>query len=214
MSLLSVPACIRASAVTHKGRGERVLHIHMQFDISRLWPKVNLAAVTMLMSGCWAAPNANVRPKGEPHVIEDSIQVEISMPSMRVESIDREKRILVASSHETPAIEMKIAPGVRKLEDVHPGDQISPKVKEILTVYVAPQSEHRDSGVPGAAHVSRVLVIDPSYRLLAVQYPDGRTDTFKVSLNTRLKDMEPGDSVAINTFEAVDLGIHHQSSRQ
>jgi hypothetical protein len=214
MSLLSVPASIRAGAVTHKGRGEWVFHRHMQSYFSRLWPKVCLAAVTMLMSGCWAAPNPNVRPKAEPHVIEGSIEVEISMPPMRVESIDREKRILVASSHETPTIEMKIAPAVRNLEDVHPGDQIRPKVRETLTVYVAPQPQREDGGMTGDSRASRILVIDPSYRLLAVQYPDGRTDTFKVSLNARLKDMEPGDSVAVNTFEAVDLGIRHQSSHQ
>jgi len=107
---------------------------------------------------------------------------------------------------------MTIAPGVRNLEDVHAGDQIRPKVRENLTVYVAPQPERVDGGKTGGPRASRVLVIDPSYRLLAVQYPDGRTDTFKVGLNTRLKDMEPGDSVAVNTFEAVDLRIRHQSS--
>jgi hypothetical protein len=185
----------------------------MQDYFSSLKPKAALVAVTMLMSSCWTAPNANLRPKGEPHVIEDSIEVEISMPPLRVESIDTAKRILVASSREVPAIEMKIAPGVRNLEDIHPGDQIRPKVREKLTIYVAPQPERGD-GVTGGPHTPRVLIIDPSYRLLAVQYPDGRTATFKVGLNTRLKDMEPGDSVAVNTFEAVDLRILRQSSHR
>jgi hypothetical protein len=185
----------------------------MEIYISRLGPKVALATVTMLMSGCWTAPNANFRPKGEPRVIEDSIEVEIVMPPMRVESINRAERILVASSREAPTIEMKIAPGVRNLEHVHAGDQIRPKVRENLTVYVSRQPELGDGGMTGGPRASRVLVIDPSYRLLTVQYPDGRTDTFKVGLNTRLKDMEPGDSVAVNnTFEAVDLRIRHQSS--
>jgi hypothetical protein len=186
----------------------------MQDYFSRLRSKISLVAVTMLMSGCWTAPNANLRPKGEPRVIEDSIEVEISMPPMRVESIDRAKRILVASSRETPTIEIKIAPGVRNLEDVHPGDLVRPKVREKLTVYVAPQPESGNSGVTGGPRASRVLVIDPSYRLITVQYADGRTDTFKVGLNTRLKDMEPGDSVAVTTFEVVDLRIRHPSSRQ
>jgi hypothetical protein len=145
-------------------------------------------------------------------VIEDSIEVEISMPPMRVESIDKVKRILVASSRDASTIEMTIAPGVRNLEDVHAGDQIRPTIRGNLTVYVAPQPERGDGGMTGGPRASRVLVIDPSYRLLAVQYPDGRTDTFKVGLNTRLKDMEPGDSVAVNTFEAVDLRIRRQSS--
>jgi hypothetical protein len=189
-------------------------HLRMQDCISRLRPKASLVAVTMLVSGCWAAPNANLRPKGEPRVIEDAIEVEISMPPMRVESIDRVKRVVVASSRTAATIEMNVAPGVRNLEDVRPGDQIRPKVREKLTVFVAPQPQSGDGGVTGGPRARRVLVIDPRYRLLTVQYPDGRTDTFKVGLNTRLKDMEPGDSVEVNAIEAVDLRAQHRSTRQ
>jgi hypothetical protein len=189
------------------------LHIRMQDYLSSLRFKVALVAITILMSSCWTTPNANLRPKGEPRVIDDSIQVEISMPPMRVESIDLAKRILVASLREGPTIEMKIAPVVRNLEDVRPGDQIRPKVRENLTVSVALREERGDSGVTASPSASHVLVIDPSYRLLKVQYSDGRTDIFKVGLNTRLKDVEPGDSVVVNTLEAVDLRIRHQSSR-
>ena len=81
-------------------------------------------------------------------------------------------------------------------------------------MYVAPQLESGSKGVTGSSDDSRVLLIDPSYRLLIVQYPSGRTDTFKVSLSTRLKDMEPGDSVAIKLIGAVELGLRHHSSRQ
>ena len=200
--------------MTLKCRRERVFHIRMQANFSRRWPKVCIVAVTMLVSGCWIPPNANLRPKGETRVIEDSVEVEVSMLPLRVESVDTTKRIVVASSRETGTIEMTVAPEVRNLEGVHPGDQIRPKVREKLTVFVAPQLERGDSGVTGDPLVSRVLVVDPSYRLLAVQYPDGRTATFKVGLNTRMKDMEPGDSVAVSTFEAVGLTIRHQSSRQ
>jgi hypothetical protein len=185
----------------------------MQDWFSRLRSKLLLAALTILMSGCWTAPNANLRPKGEPRVIEDSIEVETSMPPMRVESVDSVKRIVVASSRMAAAIEMNVAPGVRNLEDVHPGDQIRPKIREKLRVYVAPRAESGDSGTGGPS-AGRVLVVDPSYRLLTVQYPDGHTDTFKVGLKTRLKHMEPGDSVAVDAFEAVDLGVKHPSGRQ
>jgi hypothetical protein len=186
----------------------------MQDCFSWLKPKLLLAAFTILMSGCWTAPNANLRPKGEPRVIEDSIDVEISMPPMRVVSIDTVKRIVVASSRTAATIEMNVAPGVRNLEDVHPGDRIRPKIRERLTVYVAPQPRSGDSGVTGGPRAGRVLDVDPSYRLLTVQYPDGHTDTFKVGLKTRLQDMEPGDSVAVDTFEAVDLRVKHPSGRQ
>jgi len=173
-----------------------------------------IAVATILLSGCWTAPNANLRPKGAPRVIEDSIEVETFMLPMRVESIDRVNRTVVVSSRGAAPIQMRIAPDVRHWDDLRPGDQIRPKLKERLTVYVAPQLESGSKGVTGWSEDARVLLIDPSYRLLTVQYPNGGTDTFKVSLNTRLKDMEPGDSVAIELIEAVKLGVRRHPSRQ
>ena len=189
--------------------------LRMKYYFSWHGQKASLIAVaTILLSGCWTAPNANLRPKGEPRVIEDSIEVETFMPPMRVESIDRVNRTAVVSSRGAAPIQMRIAPGVRNWDDVRPGDQIRPKLKEQLTVYVAPQLGSGSKGVTGSSDDSRVLLIDPSYRLLTVQYPNGRTDTFKVSLNTRLKDMEPGDSVAIKLIEVVELSVRRHSSRQ
>ena len=189
--------------------------LRMKYYFSWHGQKVTLMAVaTILLSGCWTAPNANLRPKGEPRVIEDSIEVETFMLPMRVESIDRVNRTVVVSSHGAAPIQMRIAPGVRNWDDVRLGDQIRPRLKEQLTVYVAQQLESGRKGVTGSSDDSRVLLIDPSYRLLTVQYPNGRADTFKVSLNTRLKDMEPGDSVAIKLIEVVELGVRRHSSRQ
>ena len=143
---------MRGSSVVNRRQG--VFHIHMQTYISRLGPKVVLNAVTMLTSGCWSAPNAQLRPQGEPRVIEDSIGVELAMPPMRVQSIDVAGRIVVASSSEAMTVEIKIAPAVRNLEYVHPGDQIRPTVRENLTVYVASQSGARRPWCGGRAGMS------------------------------------------------------------
>ena len=68
------------------------------------------------------------------------------------------------------------------------------RVKEVLTVYVAPIRSHD----------ARVLVVDPGYRLLTVQYPNGSTETFKVGLHTPMTGIEPGDSVAIHPAEVAE----------
>ena len=52
---------------------------------------------------------------------------------------------------------------------------------------------------------ARVLMVDPSYRLLTLQYPDGQKETFKVPLGTRLEQMEGGDSVVIRPLEVLAL---------
>jgi hypothetical protein len=192
----------------------RRFYLRMQAYCSQYRQKVSLVAgATILLSGCWTAPNANLRPKGPPRVIEDSIEVECFAPSMRIESIDRGNRTIVASGSGAAPIVLKIAPGVHNWNDVGIGDQIRPRLRETLTVYVAPLFENDSKAVTGRSSDARILLIDPSYRLLAVQYPNGRTETFKVGLNTRLKDMGPGDSVAINTVEAVELRVGRHSSR-
>jgi hypothetical protein len=189
--------------------------LRVQAYFSQYRQKLSLVAcAAILLSGCWTAPNANLRPKGPPRVIEDSIEVECFAPPMRIESIDRTNRAIVVGGPGAAYNVIKIAPGVRNWNDVHVGDQIRPRLRETLTVYVAPLFEKGSGAVTGWSSNSRVLLVDPSYRLLAVQYPNGRTETFKVGLNTRLKDMGPGDSVAINTIEAVQLRVRHHSNRR
>jgi hypothetical protein len=59
-----------------------------------------------------------------------------------------------------------------------------------------------------------VLAVDPSYRLLTVQYPHGGTQTFKLALHTSMRGMEAGDSVAIRRVEVVTLDVLRRSSRR
>ena len=60
-------------------------------------------------------------------------------------------------------------------------------------------------GAGGAAETIRanakVLRVDPSYRLLSLQYPDGRAETFKVGLDVKLLEMQPGDDVVVRNIE-------------
>lgn len=192
----------------------RTFHSRVRACYSRYRLMASLVAgVTILLSGCWTAPSANLRPKGPPRVIQDSIQAEYSPPPMRIESIDQASRTIVVSGPGAAPITIKIAPGVRNWTDMRVGDQIRSRLRETLTVYVAPLAENGSGAVAGPSSDSRVLILDPSFRLLTVQYPNGNTDTFKVGLNTRLQDMEPGDSVAINTIEAVELHVRRHSNR-
>lgn len=76
-------------------------------------------------------------------------------------------------------------------------------VAEELTVYVL-----RNGVLPGHGPIvvdARVLVADPSYRLLKLQYSNGRSDTFKVPLGTRVEQMGAGDSVVIEPVAVLAL---------
>lgn len=98
-----------------------------------------------------------------------------------------------------------IGRGVRHWGDLHAGDEVNATLKEELTVYVAPPL---DKGSPDA----RVLLVDPSYRLLKVEYANGGTETFKVGLHTRMEGIGAGDAVTIHPGEVIKLRLRRLSS--
>lgn len=77
-------------------------------------------------------------------------------------------------------------------------------MEEYLTVYVPPAN---DVAMRGRSPDARVLIVDRSYRLLTVQYPSGRTETFKIRLRTPMNGIEAGDAVAIRPVKAIELRV-------
>jgi hypothetical protein len=86
--------------------------------------------------------------------------------------VDRATRIIGLRVSGVP-LYYGIGERVRNWSDVHTGDEVSATLREVLTVYVPLPKER------GSSPDARVLVVDPSYRLLKVQYANGGTVTFK-----------------------------------
>ena len=70
--------------------------------------------------------------------------------------------------------------------------------------------------MPGADGTSRartinfnakVLTVDPSYRLLTLQFTNGQNLTIKAGLNVRLEKMAPGDDVVMRSNEVTAIEI-------
>lgn len=110
----------------------------------------------------------------------------------------------------------EIGQRVRNWGDVRIGDRVSATLEEELTVYVAPailskgpttESRGPNAGGRGPPPDARVLVVDPSYRVLTVQYPNGDTEAFKIGLHTPMEGIEAGDSVAIHPVEVIELRV-------
>jgi hypothetical protein len=155
-----------------------------------------MASIAVLLSGCWLPPSASVRPGGMPRTVADRIEVEPLTDSARVEAVDRAARTVELSISGVPRLAYKVGPGVRNWSTVHTGDEVRATIKEVLNVYVGSQDR---------SHTPRVLVVEPSYRLLTVQYPNGGTETFKITLHTPMKGIEAGDSIVIRAPEVIDL---------
>jgi hypothetical protein len=161
-------------------------------------------AAALALVGCWTAPVATVQPTGEPHLIQRSIPVESVQEVAVVSAIDRDARTIVLRTRGmAQTSSYRIGPKVSGLSDVRPGDVVQATVAEELAVYLL-----RDGEVPGQGPIvaaARVLAVDPSYRLLKLQYANGQTETFKVPRETRLEEMAAGDSVVIQPVEVLAL---------
>lgn len=155
-----------------------------------------VASVAVGLSGCWVPPSAGVRPGGGPRVIADGIVIERVADPATVAAVDRSARTLALSMPGVALSTYRIARGVSDWDGIRVGDRVRATIRESLTVYVAP---------PDGSAGPRVLAVDPSYRVLTVRYPNGRTEALKVDLHTRMQGIEAGDSVTIRPLDVIEL---------
>jgi hypothetical protein len=169
-----------------------------------------LVAATLALTGCWTAPVASVQPKGEPRLIQDAIVVEFVKTPAIVRSVDATARSIVLSTPgDSAAVSYRVGPGVRNLDQIKVGDGVRATITEELAVYVLRDGRLLGpGGVPEAiASNARVLSVDPSYRLLTLQFPNGHTEKLKVHRRVRLDEMAAGDAVVIRPVEILALRV-------
>jgi len=169
-----------------------------------------LAFVAALMlAGCWMAPTADVQPRGEPRLIQDGIVVRSVKSASIVRAVDYATRTIVLIRAGAAPSTYRVGPRVSSFGRIRPGARVKVTVAEQLAVYVL-----RDGRLPGAggtlksiAANAKVLSVDPSYRLLTLQYPGGERETLKVGLDVALGQMEAGDDVVVQPLEVVALRV-------
>lgn len=177
------------------GGGSPLAHTQVHFSCRAYRRASVIVGIAAFLSGCWVAPSATVRPQGKAGVVEEGIEVDRVADPATVLSVDRTARTVALSVRGVPLPACRIGPSVRNWVDFRRGDRVRATVREVLTVYVALR------GSPDA----RVLLVDPSYRVLTVQYPNGEAEAYKIGLNTRMEGIEAGDSVAIRPVEVIEL---------
>ena len=165
-----------------------------------------VAALTL--TGCWTPPNANVQPKGPAGLIQDGIVVESVKDPATVLAIDATTRDITLQLSDHTTLTCKVGAKVEILGRIQVGDQVKATVSEALAVYALENGRLPDGTTAEALGVNaRVLMVDPSYRILTLQYPDGQSEKLKVGLGTRMEQMSPGDSVVVRPKEVIAVKI-------
>lgn len=177
--------------------------------------KLNRATVTLLpllalaLAGCWTPPNASVQPAGEARLIQDGIAIRSVKNPATVAAVDAVQGTVSLKLSDGSTITCKAGPKVKSLEQLKPGDQVRATVAEELAVYVLVNGQAPGAG--GALETihpnARVQSVDPSYRLVTLQYPGGGTEQVKVPLGTRVLELAPGNDVVITTGELIAIRV-------
>jgi hypothetical protein len=184
----------------------------MKNKYARLAAKITLLPVlTLALAGCWTPPNAKVQPAGKPGLIQGGIPVQLVQEPVTVDSLDAGKRLITLKHADGSMKTFSVDTAVKNLDQVKAGDTIKATVKAEMAVYIL-----QDGRLPNADGTTRprtinfnakVLTVDPSYRLLTLQFSNGKTMTIKTALDVLLEKMAPGDDVVIRSHEVTAIAI-------
>ncbi len=168
-----------------------------------------ISAIALTLTGCWTPPNANVQPPGAPRLIQNGVSASNNHVCATVQSVEASQRVLNLKLADGTAITCTVNPAVKNFDQVQAGDQIKVTLDLKLAVYVL-----QDGRLPGAGgkeevipFIAKVQTVDPSYRLLKVQFSNGQTAELKASLDAKLEEMQPGDAVVLQHAEATAIHI-------
>jgi hypothetical protein len=170
-----------------------------------------LPVFALTFTGCWTPPNANVQPAGKPGLVQGGIPVEVIQYPVTVTAIDGSQRMITLQHANDSTKIFNVGPAVNNLDQVKVGDVVKVTVKAEFSVYIL-----ENGRLPNADGTSRpktinfnakVLKVDPSYRLLTLQFTNGHSLTIKAGLNVQLEKMAPGDDVVMRSHEVTAIEI-------
>jgi hypothetical protein len=174
---------------------------------------LSAVGAAMCLSGCWTPPVANLARDARPGTVATPLMVRAVVHSATVESVGCNNRTITLRAPDAPPEAYVIGPRVKDWQGLSRGDELDANVKLELTIYIPPEQERHPEGqeVPRRPD-ARVLVFDPSYRMLTLQYANGSTDTFKISLRAHVRAIPRGSWVTIRPVEAVALHARHKTA--
>jgi translation initiation factor IF-1 len=168
-----------------------------------------LAAFTALsLTGCWTPPNANVQPPGEPRLIQSGVSAVDNDLRATVQGFDPSQRALNLKLPDGTEITCTVNPQVKNFDRIQFGDKVKVRLAEELAIYVLKDGRLPIAGgkIEAIGFNAKVQSVDPSYRLLKLQYLNGQTQELKAGLDAKLMEMQPGDAVVLQSAEA--LAVH------
>jgi hypothetical protein len=182
-------------------------------------------ASMLALTGCWTPPTQLASPSGNPSLAGAWAIVETAQYTATVNSVDASQRKVVLRRPDGTTSACKFGPDVVNFNQIQAGDKVKVKVADELAIFLVKNGPLPSAGtgvlVAGAPtgsmpaglvvettdSTARVIGVDRSYRLLTLEYADGKTKTVKVPLPNTLEHVNKGDDVVVRATERMVLEV-------
>ena len=179
-------------------------------------------AALLAITGCKTPPNP-LAAQTTPALTGGRTVVETSHRKAVVAELVPVKSELALRSSSGATMRCKIAPQVDNLNQIHVGARVNATLTERVTVFLrkngtppgpgtgttvtgtAPNSQAANVVLQTTDARAKVLGVDRSYRLLKLEYEDGRTKEYKFSLPDTLENIQKGDEALVRTTEPLAI---------
>ncbi len=167
-------------------------------------PLLLAVSASLAVTGCWTPPNAHVQPKGKPGLIQGGIPVEVIQDKVKIIALDPEKRIITLAHADGTTKSYYLNASVKNASALKVGDTVKAYVAARVSVYIT-----QNGGIPDASGAgfhairsdAKIQQVDPSYRLVVVEFAGGQVLTIKAGLDVQLEKMAPGDDITLISEE-------------
>jgi hypothetical protein len=184
-----------------------------------------IPAALLALTGCKTPPVNPLATESSPTLAGGLPVVGTFCEKAVVTSIIPGERTLALRSDAGKTLTCKAAPQVANFSQLQAGDRVKATVTDATALFLAKNGPPPSAGagvvVPGSAEApqsakvvlqttdfpGKITKVDPSYRLMTVEYANGGTKEFKVPLPATLESVKPGDEVVVRATELLAICV-------
>ncbi len=185
-----------------------------------------LAALTL--AGCLTPPQILSQPDGAPSLVGGMTFEENATTTATVRSIDTNQRELVLLRNDGSTVTYKAGPQVINFDQIKAGDKVKATVADAIAIFLVKNGPPPGAGqgvvvgraakgaMPGGMVLTtqdfsaRVIRVDPSYRLLTLEFTDRTIKTFKIPLPFTLQNVRKGDDLVVRSTQSLAVHVDKQ----
>jgi hypothetical protein len=184
-----------------------------------------LPAALLTLAGCATPPANPLATQSSPTLAGGLPVLKTVTEKAVVVSVVPAERTLALRSKAGTTTTAKAAPQVSNYGQFQAGERVKATVTKAAAIFLVKNGPPPSAGagvvVAGPAEAGqaaavtlattdspgKAIKVDPSYRLMTVEYADATTKEFKVPLPNTLENVQKGDAVVVRTTEPLAIQV-------